>query len=221
MPGNRVEHRDRLVQHEQPRPPGQRQGQGELRLLTAGHAAGGALQRDIQLGEPCLAADSSKRGLRLRVRCSMSAAERFCTAGCPARRTRCRPAPARSRPHAAEDGDSAGRRRRQADRQVQQRGLAGTVRADERDDVTGWGSRASTRAAPRCRRIACRDQSLRRRSRDASPSRPPRRAAVPNSRSALVNSATIPSSSSPAVSAVSSQTSSGREAAPAPAARPG
>ena len=34
MPGDRVEHRHRLIQHQQPRPAGQRQGQRELRLLA-------------------------------------------------------------------------------------------------------------------------------------------------------------------------------------------
>ena len=34
MPGKRVKHRHRLVEHEQARPPGQRQGERELGLLA-------------------------------------------------------------------------------------------------------------------------------------------------------------------------------------------
>jgi hypothetical protein len=50
--GNRVEHRHRLVQHEQPRPPGQRQGHRELRPLAAGQLPGFPLQRDAELAQP-------------------------------------------------------------------------------------------------------------------------------------------------------------------------
>jgi hypothetical protein len=52
--GDRVQHRHRLIQHEQPRPPGQRQGQRELRLLAAGQPAGLPLQRNAQLAQPGL-----------------------------------------------------------------------------------------------------------------------------------------------------------------------
>ena len=54
VPGHRVQHRHRLIQHQQPRPPGQRQGQRELRLLAAGQPAGLPLQRDAELGQPGL-----------------------------------------------------------------------------------------------------------------------------------------------------------------------
>ncbi len=54
VPGERVEHRHRLIEHQQPRPPGQRQGQRELRLLAAGQLAGLPLQRDAQLAQPGL-----------------------------------------------------------------------------------------------------------------------------------------------------------------------
>ncbi len=52
MPGQRVEHGQWFVEQEQPRPPGQRQGQCELRLLAAGQLAGLAVQRDAELGQP-------------------------------------------------------------------------------------------------------------------------------------------------------------------------
>ena len=53
MPGNRVQHRHRLVQQQQPRPPGQRQGQRELRLLAA--------VRAVAAGETLLAPAVTRR----------------------------------------------------------------------------------------------------------------------------------------------------------------
>jgi DNA-binding response OmpR family regulator len=44
VPGDRIEHRHRLVQHQQPRPAGQRQGQRELSLLPAGQLPGPPLR---------------------------------------------------------------------------------------------------------------------------------------------------------------------------------
>ena len=70
--------------------------------------------------------------------CSMSAADRFLYSGV-SWATNAIPSNDDSRPcgPAAEDGDEACGRHRQADRKVQQGGLARAVRADERDHVSG------------------------------------------------------------------------------------
>ena len=52
VPGDRIQHRDRLIQHQQPRQAGQRQGQRQLRLLPAGQPARLPPGRDTQLIEP-------------------------------------------------------------------------------------------------------------------------------------------------------------------------
>ena len=52
--GDRVEHRHRLIEHEEARVAGQRQGQRELGLLPARQLARLALLRDAQLGQPGL-----------------------------------------------------------------------------------------------------------------------------------------------------------------------
>ena len=54
VPGERVEHRHRLVEHKELGTPGQRKRQRELRLLAAGQLAGPASQRDAQLVQPSL-----------------------------------------------------------------------------------------------------------------------------------------------------------------------
>lgn len=52
VPGQRIQHRHRFVQHEQVRTPGQRQCQRELCPLPAGQLAGLTPQRDAQLAQP-------------------------------------------------------------------------------------------------------------------------------------------------------------------------
>jgi hypothetical protein len=54
VPGDRVEHRHRLVEHQQPRPPGQRQRQRELGLLAVRHVARLLLEQDAELAQPGL-----------------------------------------------------------------------------------------------------------------------------------------------------------------------
>jgi hypothetical protein len=54
LPGQWVEHGQRLVEDEQPWPPGQRHGQRELRLLAAGQLAHLLAQRDAELAQPGL-----------------------------------------------------------------------------------------------------------------------------------------------------------------------
>ena len=51
MSGQRVERRHRLVQDEEPWPPGQSEGERELRLLTARQLASLPVQRDAQVGQ--------------------------------------------------------------------------------------------------------------------------------------------------------------------------
>jgi hypothetical protein len=62
-PGDGIEHRDRFVEHQQPRPAGKRQGQRELRLLAAGQLPRLAAQRDAELREPGLPAVFRKKAL--------------------------------------------------------------------------------------------------------------------------------------------------------------
>ena len=51
VPGHRVQHGQRLVQHQQVRAPGQGNSQRELGLLAAGQLADFLLQRDAEVGE--------------------------------------------------------------------------------------------------------------------------------------------------------------------------
>jgi hypothetical protein len=138
VPGQRVEVRQRFVQHEQARPPSQRQGQRELRLLAAGQLAGLPIQRDAEVGQPGTGVSvvetpvqvagqvqhvSDRQALIQRrvLRDERDAVQRA----------------RRPRGTVTEHGDDARGRRGQADRQVQQRGLARAVRADQRGHVPG------------------------------------------------------------------------------------
>ena len=78
VPGHRVELRHRLVEHQQPWPAAQGQGQRELRLLAAGQLSGLALRAGCPV-RPAGPAHRpwSKCRFRLRVRCIMSATDRF------------------------------------------------------------------------------------------------------------------------------------------------
>ena len=76
VPGDRVEHRHRLVQHQQPLAPGQRQGQRDLCLLPAGQLPAFRFSGLPSSASRASANRWSKRRVRLRVRCSMSATDR-------------------------------------------------------------------------------------------------------------------------------------------------
>ena len=135
-PGHRVQRGQRLVQHQQPGAPGQGHGQRELGLLAAGQLARLPVQRDAQLSQPGLgprliplpvqvAGHPQHGGHRqVRVQRRVLRHERG-----PVQRARRPGGPA------AEHADRAGRRGHQADRHVQQRGLARPVRADQGDQV--------------------------------------------------------------------------------------
>ncbi len=56
MPGQRVQPGQRLVEDQQPGPPGQGEGERELGLLAAGQLADFAVQRDAQFLQPGLGA---------------------------------------------------------------------------------------------------------------------------------------------------------------------
>jgi len=136
VPGQRVEHGQRLVEHEQPRPPGQGQRQRELRLLPAGQLARLLLQRDAELGQPALGvalipAPVHVAGQVQHVRGGQVLVQRRVLRDERGAVQRGR----RSRQLAAQHGGPAHGRRGQADRHVQQRGLACPVRTDQRDHV--------------------------------------------------------------------------------------
>ena len=72
--GERVERCDRLVEHEQLRPLGERERQRDLRLLAAGQPSDLLPEREPEPREPlAVARSSSQRGLSLRPSLSISA----------------------------------------------------------------------------------------------------------------------------------------------------
>jgi hypothetical protein len=135
-PGHRIQRGQWLVQHQQPGVPGQRHGQRELSLLAAGQLACLPVQRDAQLSQPGLGPRliplpvqvaghlQHGRHRQVLVQRRVLGHERG-----PVQRAR------RPGGLAAEHADRAGRRGHQADRHVQQRGLARAVRADQGDQV--------------------------------------------------------------------------------------
>ena len=138
VPGQRVQAGQWLVQEQQPRPLGQREGQGELGLLAAGQGAHPGPERYPQppeaLGDlgavPALVqapgqAQGGRHGQVLVERRVLGH-----EAG---------PGQGRGRAggQAVQHPDLAGRGPGPADGQVQQRGLAGPVGADERGHVAG------------------------------------------------------------------------------------
>ena len=149
VPGDRVERCHRLIQHEQRRSPGQRQGERELCLLTAGQPASFSFQRDAQLGKPglgrCLIKASVEVpaqvqhvfGREVLVQRSVLGDERDSVQGVW-----------RARRSAAEDTDDTCGRRRQPGRQVQQSALPGPVGTDQRDDMPGGDRQVAVTKRP-------------------------------------------------------------------------
>ena len=185
----------------------------ELRLLAAGQPAGLLLQRDAQLTQPgpgivlveppvqVAGQVQHVGGGQVLVQRRVLGDERDAVQR------------GRHRRAAAEHGDGARGRRRQADCQVQQGGLAGAVRADQRRHVPGGNRQRALAQRPGAAVALAQAGGF-----DdvhATPSVPApalsrRPAGAPRSRksrSAVVNSATTPSSSSPATSAEVSQPS--------------
>ena len=77
VPGQRIERRGRLVEHQQPRVPGQGEAERQLGLLSTGQLPGLVLAADAQIGQPLGGQGGSKLTLRLRVRCTMSPTDRW------------------------------------------------------------------------------------------------------------------------------------------------
>ena len=134
--GDRVEHCHRLIEHEEARAAGQRQGQRELGLLPAGQLARLALLRDTQLGQPGLGVGLVELPVEIAgemqhvggrqvlvqrrvLRDEGDAVECGMRAGAAT----------------AENGQLTARGRRQSDREIQQCRLSGTVRTDQRGHV--------------------------------------------------------------------------------------
>ena len=218
VPGQRVERRHRLVQHEKARPPAQRQGQRQLGLLTPGQLAGLAIQGYVQLSQPGFGVGLVEVTVQVpgqvqRVGDREPRVQRRVLGdeGDPVERGR------RPRRHGAENGDAADGRCRQAHRQVQQGGLAGAIRSDQGHHVPlGNGHRALAQGPGLVVALAqtAGFYDVHATPSVSPPAAPRRSPEVPRrsrkSRSTLVNSATIPSSSSPAVSAVANQPCSER-----------
>ena len=148
-PRQRVEAGDRLVEDQQLGPLGDGQGEGELGALAAGQLAGPLAGIEA---EPL---DPAAGQLVVPARVEVGAEPQVVGDGQPGvggrvlgdeadpgqlRRAGGRPA--------AEDLDRAGGRRQQPDGEVQQGGLARTVRADQPDDAPGRDRSACSRSAP-------------------------------------------------------------------------
>ena len=127
-PGDRIEHRHRLIQHQQPRQAGQRQGQRQLGLLAARQLPGLPLGRDAELVQPGLRVGPVEAPVQAAGHVDHVRDRQVLVQRRVLRHER-DPVQRGGRPGsaAAEHGDLARRRRGQADRQVQQRGLAGPV----------------------------------------------------------------------------------------------
>ena len=156
-PGEGIEARDRLVEHEQLRTLRHRQGERELGALAAGQLARLLAGVEPELLDPCL----GERFVPARVH---PCAEPQVIANRQSRIGRGvlgdeadagQLARARAR-LPTENSDRSGVWTKETDRELEERRLAGAVRADEPDDLaSGNGKRALARA-PTCARSACR-----------------------------------------------------------------
>ena len=136
VPRDRVERGQRLVEHQQARPAGQRDRERELRLLPAGELADLLPGRDAEpfqpvVGPALVPAPVQAAGHPQHVGDRQVPVERRVLGdeGDPLERV------GRARGHAAEHGHAALGGLGQADRHGEQGGLAGPVRADEGDDM--------------------------------------------------------------------------------------
>jgi hypothetical protein len=133
-PGERVERRDRLVEHEQLRPLREREAERHLRLLAAGERAGLAVERQAEPREPLAREPVVPARVELRAH-AQQVADREAAVQRMVLRDE---ADAREQVgvvalrRAAEHLDAARRRLGQTDREVEERRLAGAVRPDER-----------------------------------------------------------------------------------------
>ena len=158
LPCQRIQTGHRLVQHQQIGPLGQRQRERHLGLLPSGERAGAGVQRNAQLGQaPCgqfvVEAHVARAAEAQQIRHGELAVERVVLG---------EETDAGQRPHAvgggrlAEHLDRSHGRREQTDRQTQQGGLAGTVRADECGDTAGRQLQRAVAQGP-CPAIALAD----------------------------------------------------------------
>ena len=136
--GQRVEAGHRLVEDEQLGPLGHRQGEGELRPLAARERAGRLVEIEVELGDALPGQCVVPAGVHLPAEAEVVRnGEAGVGRGVLGDEAHARQLGGVGGRWATEHGHGAGGRCEQADGQVQQRGLACSVGADESDDVAG------------------------------------------------------------------------------------
>ena len=235
-PGERIEARHRLVEHEELGALAHRERQRQLRALAAGEAAGPLAEVEPEAGRSAgPRARASHVGFRLAPSRRWSAdGERRGRAARPGRRTRSARAGRRSAPgRSPEHVDRPLGRVEQPDREVQQRRLARAVRADEPDDAAGRDRERAVAQRPAAAVALARARRPRAPARHATPSSPSARkraleergdAVVVEPGAARLRRASRPARAAAPCGAASDESASDRGhegAEPGPTRRPG